>query len=129
MTGRRLPWLGRTVLALAFVLGLAACESPEPQEDAAPATPDIAAGQQKYRISCGTCHGDDGEGIEGLGKPLRGNEFVRNNDPAAIVAMVEEGRDASHPQNTTGIAMPPKGGNVALTKADLRDIVAFLKTL
>jgi disulfide bond formation protein DsbB len=31
--------------------------------------------------------------------------------------------------NTTGIAMPPKGGNAALTTKDIQDVVAYVRAL
>jgi disulfide bond formation protein DsbB len=35
----------------------------------------------------------------------------------------------SDPLNTTGIAMPPKGGNPALTDGQIVDIVAYLRSI
>ena len=35
----------------------------------------------------------------------------------------------SHPDNTTGIQMPPKGGNPAMSDDDILDIIAYLRTL
>lgn len=119
----------RALVALALGIGLAACQQSEPETEAAPARPDIAAGQSQYQINCSTCHGDNGEGVEGLGKSLRGNAYVKSTEADAIVAMIQEGRPADHPQNSTRIAMPPNGGNMGLTASDLRNIVAFLKTL
>jgi disulfide bond formation protein DsbB len=39
------------------------------------------------------------------------------------------GRPADDPGNTTGVAMPPKGGNPSLSDQDLMDVAAFLRTL
>ncbi|WP_448601203.1 hypothetical protein [Thermoflexus hugenholtzii] len=41
---------------------------------------------------------------------------------------IKKGRPATDPANTTGVDMPPKGGNPALTDQDLADIIAFLRT-
>ena len=46
-----------------------------------------------------------------------------------LVAFIKVGRDPSDPLNTTGVAMPPKAGNPALTDDDLYDVVAFVRTL
>ena len=43
--------------------------------------------------------------------------------------MVMEGRPANDPLNTTKIVMPPKGGNPALSDKDVRDAVAYLRTI
>lgn len=46
-----------------------------------------------------------------------------------LVEFIKVGRSASAPSNTTGIAMPPKGGNLALSDQDLFNIVAYLRAL
>ena len=42
---------------------------------------------------------------------------------------LKTGRSTSDPANTTGVDMPPKGGNPALTDQDLLDIIAYIRTL
>ena len=46
-----------------------------------------------------------------------------------MVDFIKVGRDPSDPLNTTGVAMPPKGGNPALDEEDLYDIVAFIRVI
>ena len=75
------------------------------------------------------CHGAAGIGVTGLGKALTTSEFVADNSDAELVAFIEEGRDVSHPDNTTGVAMPPKGGNPALSQADMANIVAYMRAI
>ena len=89
----------------------------------------VAQGQKLFRQTCATCHGMNGEGIERLGKTLIGNEFVALNSNSALVQFLVEGRPATHPDNTRGVDMPPRGGNPSLTDEDLAAIVAFVKTL
>ena len=67
--------------------------------------------------------------MTGLGKPFTTSEFMTSLDDAGLVAFVMKGRDTSDPLNTTGVAMPPKGGNPALTEQQVYDIVAFVRTL
>lgn len=86
-------------------------------------------GKQLYATVCITCHGPTGEGIQGLGKSLQANAFVKSKSDDEVAAMLKEGRAADHPENTTKVAMPPKGGNPGLSDPDLKDIVAFLRTL
>jgi disulfide bond formation protein DsbB len=100
----------------------------------APATPegpkgDAVAGKTKYEGTCIACHGPDAKGIAGLGKDLTVSEFAKGKSDADLVALVLIGRDTGDPANTTGVAMPPKGGNPALTDQDLLDIVAYVRTL
>jgi disulfide bond formation protein DsbB len=35
----------------------------------------------------------------------------------------------NEPENTTGVPMPPKGGNPALTDEQILEIIAFIHTL
>lgn len=89
----------------------------------------IASGRRLYAASCVACHGADGVGITGSGKPLRNNPFIQERDDDALLAFLLRGRDPSDPINTTGVGMPAKGGNPALDDDDLLDIIAFLRTL
>ena len=108
---------------------LAACQKSE--DDAAPktATADAAHGKQIFLMLCATCHGPEGAGVKGLGKNLVTSEYVHKASDEQLVEMIEKGRDAKDPLNTTGIAMPPKGGNAALTTKDIQDVIAFVHTL
>jgi disulfide bond formation protein DsbB len=64
-----------------------------------------------------------------LGKDLTTSQFVKDKSDAELVAFVKQGRPASDPANTTGVDMPPRGGNPALSDTDLANIVAFIRTL
>lgn len=89
----------------------------------------IASGTKLFNTTCIACHGAGGVGITGNGKPLVNNEFIRGLDDDALLAFIQRGRDPSDPKNTTGVGMPPKGGNPALSEDDLLDIIAYLRTL
>jgi disulfide bond formation protein DsbB len=88
---------------------------------------DSAGGEAIYGSTCVACHGPDAAGIPGLGLPLVDSEFVQSMSDAELIAFIETGRPAS--DGTTGVAMPPKGGNPSLTDQDIADVVAFLRTL
>ncbi len=90
---------------------------------------DDAAGKAIYDSTCTACHGVGAVGVTGLGPALADNAFVQAKTDAEMVAFIKEGRDPSHPDNTTGIAMPPKGGDPSLDDQDLDDVVAYLRTL
>lgn len=92
-------------------------------------TGNAAAGESIFQGTCAACHGPDAQGIEGLGENLHDNEFVQGNTDDEMVAFIKVGRPASDPDNTTGVDMPPKGGNPSLSDDDLVDVVAFLRTL
>lgn len=99
----------------------------EPADQAAAG--DVAHGEELFQGTCTACHGPSGEGVEGLGSDLTTSEFVAGQSEAELVEFLKVGRDTSDPMNTSGVAMPPKGGNPALTEGDLQDIAAYVKTL
>lgn len=88
-----------------------------------------ALGEAIYQATCSACHGADAAGIEGLGKPLAASPFIQSLSEEELVAFINEGRPADHPDNTTGVAMLPRGGNPSLTDQDIHDVVAYLRTL
>lgn len=88
---------------------------------------DPANGEAIYGSTCAACHGPDAAGIPGLGLPLVDSEFVQSMTDAELIAFIKAGRLAS--EGTTGVAMPPKGGNPSLTDQDIADVVAYLRTL
>lgn len=90
---------------------------------------DAAKGEELFNATCMACHGADATGIAGLGPSLVGNTFVAGLSDEELVVFLTIGRPADHPENTTGIAMPPKGGNPGLSEADLAAIAAFLREL
>ena len=127
-----------TIVLAVMALALAACSGGDGSSDgegngsdstAAQSGGDVAHGTDLYTQSCAACHGPDGVGIEGLGRALANSEFVSGKSDADLVAFIASGRPEDDPDNTTGVAMPPKGGNPSLTNADLLDIVAYLRTL
>ncbi|HEX9926533.1 MAG TPA: cytochrome c [Anaerolineae bacterium] len=102
------------------------------ENQAAPAqstSGDAAAGQQLFTATCAACHGPGGEGVQGLGKALTTSEFTASQSDDQLVDFIKAGRDPGDPLNTTGIGMPPKGGNPALSDDDLDDIVAFIRSI
>lgn len=86
-------------------------------------------GKTLYSSTCVACHGASGEGVKGLGKDLITSEFIPSQTDDEMATFVKRGRDMSDPLNTTGIAMPPKGGNPALTDEQIMDIVAYLRSI
>ena len=112
-------------LALLILMLLAACGgSPAP-------TPigDATAGKAKFESTCVSCHGPDAKGLPNLGKDLTTSEFFKTTSDVDLVTFVLHGRPTSDPANTTGVDMPPKGGNPVLTEQDIKDIISYLRTL
>jgi len=90
---------------------------------------DAVKGKDAYMQSCTACHGPDAKGIKGLGKDLTNNEYIKTHTDEELLKYVLVGRMPDDPLNTTGVAMPPKGGNPALTEAQIVDIIAYMRTL
>ena len=100
--------------------------------EAAPAqatTGDAVAGQEFYTTTCSACHGPTGEGIPGLGKDMTASEFIAGKTDQELVEFIKVGRDPGDPLNTTGIGMPARGGNPALSDEDLYHIVTYIRTI
>ncbi len=95
----------------------------------AAASGDPMAGQALFTGTCAACHGPAGGGIEGLGKDMTTSQFIAGQTDQELVEFIKVGRDPSDPLNTTGVGMPARGGNPALTDEDLFDIVAYIRTL
>jgi disulfide bond formation protein DsbB len=87
------------------------------------------AGKEKFTTTCSACHGQAGEGISGLGKDMRASQFIAGKTDTELVEFIKIGRNPGDPLNTTGVAMPPKGGNPTLSDEDLTDIVAYIRAL
>ncbi len=90
---------------------------------------DAEQGKQIFVSSCAACHGPEGQGVQGLGKDMQHSEFVAELSDEELLAFIKQGRPISDPLNTTGIDMPPKGGNPALTDAQLGNIIAYIRSI
>lgn len=88
-----------------------------------------AAGADLYQQTCSHCHGPDAKGLPNLGKDLTTSAFVKAHDDQALLAFVKHGRMPEDTGNTTGVPMPPRGGNPSLTDAQILDIISYVRTL
>ncbi|MBE2194847.1 MAG: c-type cytochrome [Anaerolinea sp.] len=88
----------------------------------------IAKGERLF-VACGACHGANAKGIPNLGKDLTASEFVTGLSDAELLTFIKTGRPIWDPLNTTGIDMPPKGGNPALSDDDILAIIAYIRSL
>lgn len=113
-------------LVLVSALMLTACGGNSEPEDV---RGDPVAGQQKFTTTCTSCHGPDAKGMPGLGKDLTTSQFIKDRTNPEMVEFLKVGRSTSDPLNTTGVDMPPRGGNPAMSDADLLDIVTYVRDL
>jgi len=118
-------------ISLTLALLAAACGPAAPPATPTPSGPvgDPAQGAIAFAGTCASCHGPDAKGLPSLGKDLTTSEFAIALSDAELIEFIKTGRPTGDPLNTTGVDMPPKGGNPALTDQDLANIVAYLRTL
>lgn len=95
--------------------------APAPSAAPVAAAADNAAGKSVYNKVCSLCHG---AGVAGAPKP---------GDKADWDARMAQGMDVLVKHATEGFTgqkgmMPPKGGNAALTDADIKAAVAYMAT-
>jgi len=88
-----------------------------------------AHGRDVFVSTCAACHKADGTGVPGLGRDLTTSWFVASLGDDDLHRFVTNGRPALHFENTTRIAMPPKGGRPELTDADVSDVVTYIRGL
>ena len=96
----------------------------EPAPDGVAAT----AGLVAYTSTCSACHGANGQGVPGLGKRV-GSVFVDETSDPELVEFLKVGRSTGDPLNTSGVDMPPRGGNPSLDDDHLRDLVTYIRSL
>ncbi len=107
---------------------LAAAPAEPAAEAGAPAVGDPIKGRALWMGTCRSCHGVGGEGITGQGKDIRGSEFIAGKSDKELIAFIKAGRMPVDKLNTTGVQMPPRGGNPLITDSDLVHIVSFVQT-
>jgi caa(3)-type oxidase subunit IV len=92
------------------------------------AAPVSEEGKQLFATVCAACHGPTGQGVVGLGKNMPQSEFIKGLDDAGLIAFIKKGRAGDDPANTTKVPMPPSGGRLDLTDAQLQTIVDVIRS-
>ena len=86
-------------------------------------------GRAMFITSCTACHGPEGQAKPHLGKDIADSAFVAQRTDDQMVTYIKTGRPVNDPLNTTGVPMPPKGGNPAITDAQIHQIIAYIRVL
>lgn len=85
---------------------------------------EVADGRQIYQGTCIACHGADGKGaIRGLPDLTQKGGALSQPD-SVLLERIEQGFQTP----SSPMAMPPKGGNPALTAADLKAVLEYMRT-
>lgn len=132
------------VVAMAMLIptGVVSIFPPEPPKSAAQLVDDKLAeqgitfdsesfvrGQSLFAVNCVACHTPDGGAKPNLGKDMVHSEFTADSSDKQLLTFLKLGRNPGDPLNTTGVGMPPKGGNPALSEKDLKDLISYLRGL
>ncbi|MEZ4669319.1 MAG: cytochrome c [Anaerolineae bacterium] len=118
--------------ALTLLLFLLISQSVKSVHAAIPIVLDEAAvktGRTTFMTVCAACHGPKALGVNGLGKPLVGSQFFNSRTDEEMLEFLHTGRPVNDPLNTTGVAMPARGGRVTLTDDDLLNVIQYIRSL
>ena len=111
-----LPEVQFPVISSFSVGGVSWGSTATPEPTAAPtATPtSLEEGDLLYAQACASCHGAQGEGVDSLGTPLVDSPYVADLTDSEMLILIQDGRPADQPDNRTGFAKPPRGGQSEL---------------
>ncbi|MCB9137147.1 MAG: disulfide bond formation protein B [Caldilineaceae bacterium] len=85
-------------------------------------------GAALYQSACAVCHGQEMEGVAGLGSALQRNETISRQSDDELLTFIRQGLAANHPTNASGVSMPPSAGQPNLTDAEILAVVQHLRT-
>lgn len=87
------------------------------------------AGFKLFRNKCATCHGVDGDGIEGLAPPLKNSEYVKDSAEKLALVILHGLSGPIHVNGKlydTNVVMPGLANNPDFTDKDLQDIISYV---
>ncbi len=122
-----LPDVVLPIVSELSILELSIGPTPTPPPTATPTS--LEQGATSYSQACASCHGENGVGVEGLGTALANSPQVSGLTESEMFAIIRDGRAADAPNNRTGIAMPPSGGQTSLTDEQIVDIILYIQSL
>ena len=90
---------------------------------------DLDSGRDLFLATCSACHGAAGQGMPNQGPDLRNSQVVPKSSDNDLLAFVTRGSAPTDPENKSGLAMPPRGGNGALSDRQIKQIIKFVRSL
>jgi cytochrome c5 len=86
-------------------------------------------GKAWFSLTCVTCHGPTGDGINQLAPSLKESEFLKTANAVDINLLIRRGRPITDPFNKSGKPMPARGGDATISDEKVADLVAFVMSL
>jgi mono/diheme cytochrome c family protein len=77
-----------------------------------------------FKETCGTCHGEAGEGMAGLAPALKGNKFVQASAEGEIAATITKGRQGGEKRYKD---LPSPMPANSMSESRLKGLVEYLK--
>ena len=90
---------------------------------------DLDSGRDLFLATCSACHGAAGQGMPNQGPDLRNSQAVARSSEEEMLAFVIRGSTPGQPGNKTGLAMPPRGGNGALSDRQIGQIIKYVRSV
>jgi mono/diheme cytochrome c family protein/glucose/arabinose dehydrogenase len=89
---------------------------------------DRTSGAKMFHQICASCHGANGQGIEGLAPPLMNSEHVRNTERLALIMLhgLEGPVHVKGKEYNINLAMPGLIGNETISDKDIADIISYV---
>jgi mono/diheme cytochrome c family protein/glucose/arabinose dehydrogenase len=86
------------------------------------------SGAKMFYQICASCHGADGEGIDGLAPPLRNSEHVNNTERLALIILhgLEGPVHVNGIEYNINLAMPGLIRNESISDKDIADIISYV---
>ena len=83
----------------------------------------VDAGKKVFMTTCFACHGADGKGMVPGTPNLLGEKSPLLQESSILKERILKG----YQSKGSPLAMPPKGGNPALTEKEIDDVIVFMK--
>lgn len=84
---------------------------------------DAGRGEAIYNATCLVCHGSDGAGdMPGVADLAKNGGGLSQDDKVLMSRMLN-----GYQSKNSSMAMPPRGGDPALTESDLKDVLKFMR--
>jgi mono/diheme cytochrome c family protein len=89
-------------------------------------TKTFSIGQESYNNKCANCHGQNGEGLNGLIPPLANSDYLKKNKDQ-IACIIKNGLNGEIQVNGIKYEQAMPAASNRLTAADIANIINFIQ--